>query len=269
MLADRGDPAVPRCLAMARPRGHQLGQGELTAGRVGRDALGMLRQSFWRVAGVATILFAVPALLTALLEETVAAAQPPSGLELVLAVAALVVAVFLRMFGPVVFAGFLDEAVGREYLFGRHQRFGDVLRGLPWLRLVAADILLGIGTVIGLALLVVPGIAFYTLFGLIGPVLVQERLALKPSFRRTYQLSRTAMPLILVLVVVPVAFEQVLHEVLLETVHDAGVGARVLVEWLVAVLIGATVGLIEVALAAELIARNPTRTEQAEGQVDR
>ena len=246
---------------MANARGHQLGKGKLTAARVGRDALGMLRQSFWRVAGVALVLFAVPVVLTGLFDAVVADKVTLTGLQLLIAVVALLVAVFLRMFGAVVFAGFLDEAVGKEYLFGKHERFVDVLRELPWLRLFAADILLGVVTTIGIVLFVVPGLAFYALFGLVGPVLVQERLRLVPAFRRTYQLSRTALPLIAVLVVVPVAFENVLHEVLVETAHDAGLGVRVLVEWLVAVLIGATVGLIEVALAAELIARNPNRTE--------
>ena len=87
--------------------------------------------------------------------------------------------------------------------------------------------------------------------------MVQERLGLVPAFRRTLALSRTAIPLILVLVVVPVIGEHLVHELLVATFHNAGLGARVLAEWLVAVLIGATVGLIEVALAAELIARNP------------
>jgi hypothetical protein len=243
---------------MSDARGHQLGKGKLTAARVGRDALGMLRQSLWRVAGVALLLFAVPALVTALAVSFIESSGTVSGLGVPVALVALLVATLLRLFGPVVFAGFLDEAVGKEYLFGEHESFGDVVRKLPWLRLVLADIILGVGAAIGLALFVLPGILFYALFGLIGPVLVQERLALRPAFRRTYELSRTAVPLILVLVVVPVAFEQVLHELLLVTVHDAGLGIQVLAEWLVAVLIGATVGLIEVALAAELIARNPT-----------
>ncbi len=217
----------------------------------------MLRQSFWRVAGVALVLFAVPAFLTAAVAQALAGDGGLTGFAVPVAVVAFVTATLLRLFGPVVFAGFLDEAVGKEYLFGEHERFADVVRNLPWLRLIAADIVLTIGTAIGITLFVLPGLVFYALFGLIGPVLVQERLGLRPAFQRTLQLSRTAVPLILVLVVVPVAFEHVLHEVLVATLHDAGIGARVLVEWLVAVVIGATVGLIEVALAAELIARNP------------
>jgi hypothetical protein len=246
---------------MSDARGHKLGKGDLTAARVAGDALGMLRQSFRRVAGVALVLFAVPALVTAVAASLLQTSGAVAGLGIPVALIALVIATVLRLFGPVVYAGFLDEAVGKEYLFGEHESFSDVMRKLPWLRLVSAEIILVAGTAVGLALFILPGIAFYALFGLIGPVLVQERLALRPAFRRTFELSRTAIPLILVMVVVPVALEHGLHELLVTTVHDAGLGARVLVEWLVAVLIGATLGLIEVALAAELIARNPRNVE--------
>jgi len=238
-------------------RGHRLGQGKLSASRVARDALGMLRQGFRRVVIVAAIVFAVPAVLTAALEYTAASAPPLAGIAVPIAVVAFGTATVLRLFGPVLYAGFLDEAVGKEYLFGEHETFTDVLRNLPWLRLAAADLIVLIGTSIGLALFIVPGIAFYALFGLVGPVIVQERLTLLDAFRRTFRLTRTAIPVVLALVVVPVAAEHALHELALAALHDAGLGVRVLAEWLVAVVVGATIGLLEVALAAELIARNP------------
>jgi hypothetical protein len=226
--------------------------------------MGMLRQSFWRVAAVAALLFAVPVVLTGALVEVIGVDRELTGVGLTVALSALAVAGFLRLFGAVVFAGFLDEAVGRQYLFGEPERFVEVIRRLPWMRLLVADVLLGLGTAIGFTLLVVPGIAVYALFGLVGPVMVQERLGLAPAFRRTYRLSRPALRLVVALVVIPVAFEHALHEVLAATVESAGLGVRVLAEWLAAVVLGATIGLIEVALAAELIARNPPAVSATE-----
>ena len=99
---------------MTQHPGHRLGKGELTARRVGRDALGMLRQSFWRVAIAALVLFATPAVLTALLQQSVAGSESVSGVGIPIALAALAVAVVLRLFGPVMFAGFLDRRSARS-----------------------------------------------------------------------------------------------------------------------------------------------------------
>ena len=122
---------------------------------------------------------------------------------------------------------------------------------------MVADVLLSIGTTIGVALFFVPGVILYVLFGLVGPVLVQERRGVVDAFRRTSRISRTAVWPMLVLVLIPVVFEQTIHELIHDTLHAAGLEAQVIAEWLVAVLVGATVGLLEVALAAELMARNP------------
>lgn len=238
--------------------GHRLGQGPLTLSRVVRDAAAMFRQSHRRVAGIALVLFALPALLAPLAERTIEGADGQlSFLPVSFVVVAVAVSVVLRLIGPVAFSGFLDEAVAREYMHGEHRPMGDVLRSLPWLRLLVADLVVTAGTAIGLLLFIIPGLVYYACFGLVGPVLVHERLTVHRAFGRTLRLSRTALVPIVVLVLVPFTFEQVIHEILYRTVHDSGLGIQVLVEWLVAVLVGATVGLLEVALAVELMARNP------------
>ncbi|HYI23426.1 MAG TPA: hypothetical protein VEX62_12430 [Candidatus Limnocylindrales bacterium] len=238
--------------------GHRLGRGPLTFSQVVRDAIGMLRQSFRRVALVSLLLFGLPALLAALVDRLLEGIEGDIGfLPVSFVVVALLVTIPLRLFGPVLYAGFLDEAVAREYLHGHHMKFSEVVRTLPWGRLVIADVLLSIGTVIGLALFIVPGVIVYILFGLVGPVLVQERRGVVDAFKRTSRISRTAVLPMIVLVIIPVVFEQTIHELVHDTLHAAGLEFQVIAEWLVAVLIGATVGLLEVALAAELMARNP------------
>jgi hypothetical protein len=226
--------------------------------RVVSDALGMFRLGRTRVVVVALVLFGLPALLGSVAQEYLdGLTTPPGLLATTLAVTAVLVATTLRLFGPVVFTGYLDEAVGREYLFGHRTSFREVLRSLPWIRLLIADLILGLGAVFGLVLLIVPGLIIYTLFGLVGPVIVQERRTLWDGFRRTYRISRTALLPVFLLVLVPVIVEQLVHGFAEEAVHHAWFPIQFVVEWLVAALIGGAVGLLEVALAAELMARNP------------
>lgn len=248
---------------MTDPAGHGLGQGPLKISTVLRHARGMFALGRSRVALVAMVLFGFPALVTALVEaETETIVAPPGLLTTVAIFGAVGIALVFLLIGPVLFAGYLDEAVGREYFVGHRSTFRDVLRTLPWLRLLLADLIVTVGSTIGLAFFVIPGVLIYMLFGLVGPVIVQEDRGLRDALRRTFRISRTAPGMLLLLVLVPTAFEVVLHEVLLEFAHSAGIGVEVFVEWILAAAVGGAIGLVEVALAAELMARNPEASTQ-------
>lgn len=234
------------------------GEGSLTYRRVLREARGMFRLGYARVALVAVVLFVPPPLLIAWLDGLRDVLEVDSRLILGLGfVIGLLIATAIRLLGPVVYAGYLDEAVGRQYFHGERIRLREVLRSLPWIRLISADIVLVVGTLIGLALFVIPGIIFMTLFALVGPVIVQEKHGLVDGFRRTYELSRKAWRMIVVLVLGLIAVESVFDEIVHEALHDSGLGVQIAVEWAVAAVVGGIVGLVEVALASELIARNP------------
>ena len=215
----------------------------------------MLRQSFWRISAVAVIFFALPAVLAALGETLLSSALGRS--FSIAGVVTVIAAVGLRGLGPIAFAGFLDEAVAKEYLHGERSRLRPVLRSLPWRRLIAADIIVMSLTAVGLAAAVVPGLVVYGLFGLIGPVVVQEHAGVIESLRRASHLSLRAPRLVILLVVIPFAGEQIAHTVILGTLHSYGLGVEVLAEWILAIVLGGTLGLLEVALATELMARNP------------
>ena len=120
-----------------------------------------------------------------------------------------------------------------------------------------ADVILVGGTAFGLALFVVPGIVFFTLFALVGPVIVQEGRGVLDSFRRTFRLSLAAWRMVLILVVVTVLIEHAVAELFHEVLHDDPLALQVVAEWIIAASIGGVVGLIEVALATELMARTP------------
>lgn len=240
---------------------YRAGEGELGYGRIIGQAAGMLRAEFGRVAAVALVLFVPPPLVIAVLEGLREALEVDrtlvQGAGYLLG---LLMVTTIRLFGPVVYAGYLEEAVGSEYFRGERHRFVDVLRRLPWVRLVIAEVVLVGGTALGLALFVVPGIVFFTLFVLVGPVIVQEGRGVVDSFRRTLQLSIARWRMVLVLVVATVLIEHVVAEVSQEVLHDDPFILQVASEWIIAAALGGAVGLIEVALATELMARSPRTT---------
>ena len=249
---------------MAEGRRYSAGEGELTYGRITRQALGMLRAEFGRVAIVALVLFVPPPLLVAFLDGIRESLEVDrtliQGLGFLIGI---ILATTIRLFGPVVYAGYLEEAVGSEYFRGERHRFVDVLAQLPWVRLVAAEILLIAGTTIGLTLFVIPGLIYFTFFVLVGPVIVQERLGVLAAFRRTYELSRGAWKMVFILVVVMVGIEQLVAELFHEILHHRSIVAQVGVEWIIASVLGGAVGLIEVALATELMARRPAKVSSS------
>jgi hypothetical protein len=234
------------------------GEGPLTYGRVLREALGMFREHYWRVALVALVLFVPPQFLASALRGFRDALDADPGLSGGLGyVVGLLVVTFARLLGPVVYAGYLDEAVGHEYFRGHRIHFSTVLRTLPWGRLLMADLILIAGAVIGLSFLAIPGIVWLTLFTLVGPVIVQEHHGIIDGFSRTFRLSRRAWRMTLVLVVALIAVEQVIHELVHTMTHHSDFWIEVTASWLVTALIGGVVGLVEVALATELMARDP------------
>ena len=218
----------------------------------------MLRAGFFRVGLVALLVFLPPAVLSELLEEVPDDLDPSSDPVAFAIVAAVIfVIVVLKLLGPVAYAGYLDELVGAEYFQGRRRPFMDDLRALPLMRLLIADVALGVAVTLGLGLLIVPGIVIATLFGLVGPVIVQEHRGLVDAFRRTARMSRPAWRLILLLVVFPLGLEDLVEEVVLEQAHQLHPIFEAIAEWVLAVTVGAAVGLLEVGLATELMARVP------------
>jgi len=245
-------------------RRHVAGEGPLTYARVLRQAWGMFRQHYWRVGVVALVLFVPPPLLAAALRGLRDSLEADPGLGRGLGfVIGILMVTLIRLAGPVVYAGYLDEAVGHEYFKGHRIHYRVVLRTLPWGRLIAADLILIIGTTAGLALFVVPGLIWLTLFALVGPVIVQERHGVIDGFRRTYQLSRAAWPKILLLVVLLLVVEHGVHEWVHEAMHHQDFWLEVSASWLVSAAVGGFVDLVEVALATELMVRNPREGARA------
>ena len=230
----------------------------------------MFGQHYRRVALVALVVFVPPQVLAVALGELRQSLESDPGLIRGLGyLIGLLVVLLLRLLGPVIYAGYLDEAVGQEYFRGHYLRFETVIRTLPWARLVVADVLLVVGTVIGLSLFVVPGIVWLTLFTLVGPVIVQEDHGVIGGFRRTLELSRVGWRMILLLVVSLLVVENVVHEVVHLAFHHSALWLQVLASWAVSASVGGVVGLVEVALASELMARTPRSSAAARSEGSR
>lgn len=234
------------------------GTGPLGPRVVLRHARGMFRERFGRIAGAAFVFFVPPAALY-FGAEFVRDAHGDAGgnARWALLVAVIAVASAVRLLGEVFFAGFLDLAIGDDYFHGERRTLGHVLRDLPWRPLVVVDVVVNVTAAIGLALFVVPGVLVYTCFGLVGPVVVQERRSASDALRRTYRISRPHWVMVLALVVIPLGVEHALAEIVRSTVHDAGFVMVITAEWIIAMTMLAIVGVIEVALATELMARTP------------
>jgi hypothetical protein len=176
----------------------------------------------------------------------------------------LLAVTFIRFLGEVVFSGFLDMAVGDSYFRDEERSLMHVIRDLPWVPLVIVDFAVVTAAVIGLALFVIPGILVYTFWGLAGPVVVQERRRARDSLRRTYQISRPYWRLVILLVVIPLGLEHALANTVRDFVDQWGNVAIVAGEWFIAATMLGIIGVIDVALANELMARVPAITTAAE-----
>jgi hypothetical protein len=113
---------------------------------------------------------------------------PLAGL-IVGAFSALPIALFLRgiVLGCVVRTSIAEAEARRA---GPGECLGLVMRRL--LPLIAASALFAIGTTLGLALMIVPGVLFATMFSVVVPVAVEERLNAFGAFGRASDLTRGA-----------------------------------------------------------------------------
>jgi hypothetical protein len=93
------------------------------------------------------------------------------------------------MAGVVVYAGILDKVVGAHLHGHADLSVREIWNVLPLRRLAAADVVLAVVTLAGLALFVVPGVVIFTLWSLVGPVITIEDRSVSAAFRRSCRLD--------------------------------------------------------------------------------
>lgn len=228
-------------------------RGRLRVREVLGAALRTYRERFWRVAGTAFVVFgavaAVDAFATVLVIDRHVSRPYGAGIT------STVSAVF-AMVGVVVYAGILDKVVGAHLHGHPDLSIREIWHVLPLGRLVGADVVLALGTLAGLAVFVIPGVILFTLWSLVGPVITIEDRAVGSALRRSWQLVRPHFWLVLILVTIPLQVEQaVLHAIHYAEIFEHPLVPAFLLNGLLGMVIGSVVGLIEVVLAYELIAR--------------
>jgi hypothetical protein len=210
------------------------------------------RRRFGVIVGAAIVVFGVSAMvdvLTDVLADEVG--DHPELVALLLTVAGLAV------LGTEFFAGLVDRVAGQEERGHPREPLGQILRTLPYGRLIVADVLLALGTLVFSIALLVPGMIFFTIHSLVGPALVMEDRKVRSAFRRSRQLVRGHFWLVFVLVTLPLVFEENIVHGFVEVFESVGVLAVFIVNTLAGAAVGSVVAVVEVTLAHRLAIRKP------------
>jgi hypothetical protein len=215
-------------------------------------ALSILRRRSRRVFGAGVVVFGIGALL----EVPVLILLDGGNDDHPVLIALEVVATSFSAFGLTFFAGLIDRTVGEEERGESPQRMGEIVRNLPYGRLIIADILFTIGAAFFMILLVIPGIVFYTFYVFVGPMIIMEDRRVIDAFRRSRRIVRRHFFLVLMLVTVPVLVEEsIVHA--FEVTTEESIVVSTVANVVLGVIVVSVVGLIEVTLAYRLAARHP------------
>ena len=229
----------------------------VSAGGVLRDAFATYRRRFGRVAGCALALLVPLAVL-----DTAAVYAADRSLDEVGDVPEWILlfgflAGILSALGNVFYAGLIDRVVASDQRGHPEYTIEEVLRTLPYRRLIVADLVLVAVTSVGLALFVVPGVLAFTFFCLVGPLIVSEELGVRAAFRRSAALVRRHFWIALTLVSIPLAVEHELIEVIEHVDFEHDFLVVLCMHAVLAVGLIAFVALVEVTLTYELAGRYP------------
>jgi hypothetical protein len=215
-------------------------------------AAGTYRRRFGVIIGAALVVFAISATVDVLTDALADKLGDDPGL-----VALLLAVAGLAAFGTEFFAGLTDRVAGQEERGHPRQPLGHVLRTLPYGRLIVADVLLALGTLLFALALFVPGLIFLTFYSLVGPALVMEDRKVRSAFRRSRQLVRGHFWLVFLLVTLPLAVEENIVHGIVEVFESLGSIAVFIVNTLAGAVVGSIVAVVEVTLAHRLAMRKP------------
>jgi hypothetical protein len=159
----------------------------------------------------------------------------------------------VSLLGAVFLAGFLSRLVSTEH--GAAQaRLGQVLRSLPWAALIAADLLTALIVVLGLVLLIIPGLIALNLLAVVGPVIEIEDRRAWAGLRRSAQLVRPHFWKVALIGTLPVLVASGLESALPNPEGLAGILTALVARSIVEGVLEALVGLLLVELCYRLLA---------------
>jgi hypothetical protein len=135
----------------------------------------------------------------------------------------------LTLLGEVLYSGLITRAVV-DRRSGESHRIGEIIRTLPYRRLIAADLLLVGAVAAGFLLFVVPGLIVLAWFALVAPVIEVERPRLRAAFRRSRELVKRDFWRAALLIVVVAFLSDLLGEFIQVAISDA-LGNSTVAEW--------------------------------------
>ena len=226
-------------------------------------AAGTYRRRFGVIIGAALVVFGISATVDVLADVLADAAGDNPGL-----VALVLTMVGLAVFGTEFFAGLMDRVVGEEERGHPRQSLRQVLRRLPYGRLVTADLLLVAGTALLTFALFIPGIIFFTFFSLVGPAVVMEDRKVWSAFGRSGRLVRGHFWLVFLLVVLPILLEENVVHGIVEAAEGLGPLWVFFINAVAGAIVGSVVAVVEVTLAHRLAMRKPERRWQESNPPD-
>ncbi len=234
----------------------------ITVRAVVAAALGTYRRRFWRVALAATVIVLPLDLIVSLLQEVAKLPQDGSAFAWTTRFGAAAANTAVVTLGTTFFAGFLDRVVAADQHGAEDVPLVQVLRQLPFVRLILADVA-AVGFIsLGILALLIPGLVAAVLLGIVGPLIVIEDLRVWPALRRSAQLVWPHFFMTFLLVLVPT----ILEESLLGWLESAGAHEHLLlrlpVDLALTVLVASLVGMLEITLAHRLIADQRYRRAQ-------
>lgn len=226
-------------------------------------ALGTYYRRFWHVVVAAVVIMAPLDLVVTLLQDVVRQPEGDSLPAWAVRIATGAGNVVAATLGTTFFAGVLDRIVAVDQRGEQEAPLLTVLRQVPVVRLILAD-LASVGLIVlGMVAFVIPGLVVAVLLGVVGPVIVIEGLGVWPALKRSAQLVWPHMLLAFLLVFVPTALEESLVDWMESAVHGHAL-LFLIVDVAVTAVVGSFVGMLEITLAHGLIADRRWRRERTD-----
>jgi hypothetical protein len=211
--------------------------------RVLADAAAAGRHYWSRILAVAIVVSVVTAVAEIVVDEYVDRANLP------LVVFADLSASAVSLLGAVFLSGFICKLTAARGEVSVRQ----VLRILPWARLIGADLLVALLVVIGILLLVIPGLVAINLFAVVGPVIEIEDLRIRAALRRSARLVKPHFWTVALLVTLPIAITGEIDGIVPEPDNLRAVIENLAVRGVVEGFAEAVIALIVVYLSRRLI----------------
>jgi len=163
----------------------------------------------------------------------------------------------INLGGEAIYAGIVAAVVVNWRRGERTPRLGTLIREIPIVTLIAVDLIVALGSALGVLLFVVPGLVFYALFA-IAPALIEIRgLGIRAALATSFRLVRGDFLRVLALVFFVLIFTDAATAALESPVH--GVQGEVATVLVVHAAVEPFQGLVTVLLAIALIERHPDR----------